>query len=208
MDYSTATNAQLADECRARGLAAYGNKETLTARLESDDAARAPIPNESEKPVVQIAAGPDVGKDNDGGDELLRAMAEQAPPPPPAPAAPALPVDPRDQMLREMQAELANLRAMIQANAGASTPSSTGHGEPASPEAIARAAQTEQVFRTEFVMLDGVELGDGLHASLIAQTAAQAAAAGYRTRGGARRTGWGRNEHGQRTAIYEIYARK
>lgn len=199
MDYSTATNAQLQDECRRRGLPAYGNKDTLTARLTADDATRAPIPNEQEPPMANIVAGPDGGADN--GDDLLNAVNPAPVPEPPAPAAPVL--DPRDQRILDLQAELLQVQAAQAAKPGARP---TG-GDVADLGVIAAANNREQVHRTEFPMMPGMELSDGIHESFMRQAADAAVAAGFRTRGPAHRVAWGVKD-GQRTAVYEIYVRQ
>lgn len=196
MDYSTLKNPELADECRRRGLPTYGNKPALTARLVADDE-RAPIPDEQENTMGQIVAGPDGGADN--GDDLLNAVNPSAP----EPAAPPGPqLDPRDQELLDLKAELLQLRAQQAAKPGARPTA----GDVAGPGVIAAANNREQVYRAEFRLIPGMELADGIHESFCSQTATQAVAEGFRTRGGAHRVGWG-EEDGQRTAIYEIYVR-
>lgn len=146
--------------------------------------------------MAKVAVGPDTANDED----LLSAAAGPAeePPAPPRPE-----IDPRDQQILEMRAENLQLQAQLAAKPGTAP---TG-GEVATPAAIANRLNREQVFKTEFDMYDGVELGDGLHESFCRQTREQAIAAGYTTRGGAHRVGWGSHD-GIRTAQYEIFARK
>lgn len=200
MDYTQLKNPDLAAECERRGLPRSGNRTALLARLAAHDEARsrAPIPNEQEPNMVDIAAGPDGGADN--GDDLLNAVNPQTP----EPAAPAVPqLDPRDQRILDLQAELLQVQAAQAAKPGTRP---TG-GDVADLGVIAAANNREQVYRAEFPMMSGMELSDGIHESFIRQCADKAVAAGFRTRGGAHRVAWGVQD-GQRTAVYEIYVRQ
>jgi len=177
-----------------RGLPTYGTAQQIKARLERVDAET--VPPKENTTMVNVTAGPDTGQDNDN---------PPAPAPPadqaPAPQAPQL--DPRDQQILELQAQLLQMQAAAAAAPGARP---TG-GDVATPDMIAARLNSEQVFRAEFPMYEGMELGDGLHEKFKQDTARMAVEAGYRTRGGARRASWGTKD-GQRTAVYEIYARK
>lgn len=184
-----------------RGVPTWGTQAQIAERLTKADAATVSPTLEQEPPMVQIVAGPDTGADNDPGDELLKAVGQTPPEPPPAPERE---IDPRDREIIELRAQLIQLNAALLTRPGETQKA----GDAATPDIIAKALRGEQVFRTEFPMYEGMELGDGLHQAYIAQTAQRAHEAGYRTRGAAHRTSWGKDKDGNRTAVYEIYARK
>src|SRR3990172_6536961 len=137
----------LIEMCTARGLPTYGTQAQVAARLDKADQT-APQP-EQETPVVDIVAAPD-----EGNAALLAVVAG---PPPAAPPTRSVP-DPAAEQARifaQMQAELDALRKQVAAaEANGGTPPA-GPGEPATPDAIARAATGERVYRAEFPMLDG-----------------------------------------------------
>lgn len=199
-DYTTMQRKDLIPIATDRGIPAWGSRDQIAERLTKADQT-VPQP-QGDQPVVKIVAGPDTGADNDNGDGLLQALADQPPAPPAAPPERQLSAAERENI--ELRAQLLQMQAQLLAKPGAAP---TG-GEAATPEVIARAARGEQVFRTDFPMYDGMELGDGLHESFIRQTAQRAHEAGFRTRGAAHRVDWGRDADGNRTAVYEIYARK
>lgn len=143
---------------------------------------------------ARVVAGPDTATDKQDND-LLAAVATPEPPAKPEPV-----IDPRDQQIIEMRAQMLQMQAQLAARPG-EAPRGAGPAEHV-------VVVGEKVFRTEFPMHAGVELGDGLHQEWIRQTADRAVAAGYTTRGGAHRIGFGTDDDGNRTAIYEIYARR
>src|SRR6185369_15476069 len=98
----------------------------------------------------------------------------------PAPQAPRL--DPRDQQMLGLQAQLLQMQGAAAAAPGARP---TG-GDVATPDMIAARLNSEQVFRAEFPMYEGMELGDGLHEKFRPDTAP---AAGPAAPVGAPRTG-------------------
>lgn len=183
-----------------RGLPTWGTQAQIAARLAAADQTAATVPPK-EIQVVKVMAGPDTGADSDSGHGILQALTDSPPEPPPAPERE---IDPLLRENMELRAQLLQMQAALTSRPGERP---TG-GDAATPDVIAQALRGEQVFRTEFPMYQGMELGDGLHQAFITQTAQRAAEAGYRTRGGAHRTGWGRDKDGNRTAVYEIYARK
>lgn len=202
MDYSTLQRKDLIPIATDRGIPTWGSAAQIAERLTRADQT-VPQPQQGDSPVALVVAGPDTGADNDSGDSLLKAVTATTPEPPaPARREPELSAAERDNI--ELRAQLLQMQAQLAAKPGAAP---TG-GDAASPDAIARAARGEQVFRTEFPMYEGMELGDGLHESYCNQTARRAHEAGYTTRGGAHRVSWGRDKDGNRTAVYEIYARK
>lgn len=198
MDYTAMQRKDLLPLCVQRGLPTWGSQALVAARLAKHDADTSVPQPRQETPMAQITAGPDNAKDED-----LLAQANAATAPLSASAPPT--VDPVVQQLIEAQARILQLQAALAAKPGAAPTA----GDVATPTAIAAAARGENVFRFEFPMYPGMELGDGLHQQFCAQTVAEAAKAGYTTRGGARRATWGIDKAtGHRTAVYEIYARK
>lgn len=186
------TNAALGALCLERGLPNYGNKQTLIARLTDHDATQAPAPEENN--VSDLAALLDDDTDRDT-DEL------------PAPAVNVAIRDGADDLAAAQARQIAELQAAMR-DMQAALGQKVAAGERASDSTIDRVRNTEKVFRAEYPLPKAAQLGEELHAAYCQQVADDAVAAGYRVRGGGRRYGWGTNEHGQRVALYEIFARK
>lgn len=201
MDYSTMRRKDLIPIADTRGLATWGTYAEIRARLEAYDAASEPPTPREEPTAMQIAVGDDTGKDNDPGDKILEQAAQA--PREPAPKPKVAEVDPLYQRVVEQQAMIAQLQGQLAAVVQGSNKAMVS-GEPAAYSV----PTSERVFRYEFTLIEGTELTDQLHTSLCEQVVTKAIAAGYRVRGGGRRTAWGVNERGERTAVYEVYARK
>lgn len=189
MDYSTLQRKQLIEICEQRGLPTYGSREQVQARLEKADLNGV---TQTGDPMVDVIAALDAGADTD----VLS--------PAQTPPAPVSGPDAQVSALVDAQAEIVALRAQL---AAAQSPVPPGPAEPASAAAIRQVVNSERVFRWEFPLHPAQELGDALHQSFIRETAEKAVRAGYVVRGSAHRVGFGVKD-GQRTAVYEIYARK
>lgn len=194
MDYTTLTNPQLADECRKRGLPAYGKKPQYIDRLTKHDAAQAPIPEENpvSDNIADLLEGPDL--------DVL------APPAIPVSTTPAPEVETSQaRELAELKAQMFALQSAFAAASGGEKPKG---GEPANDARIQAVLNSERVFRAEYQLPKAAALGPELHSAFCAQIADEARDAGYTVRGDGRRVRSGTNAEGKRVEIYEIYARK